>query len=115
MAAISEFSFTMVLHGGTGYVVTMRAGTNFTADEDADEFADMDPDDTIMEWLVYLDRQYLGKAQGTMVEAMRMSFEYAIEFLGRPQPYLQAEQEMRLDGPDIPDEDEPPLIESLFV
>lgn len=113
MAVISELSFTIVEHTGGEHVVRLKCGSNLA---DIDEEVDLDVEDTIIDWAVYLGREYVGKAQGTLVEAVSMSYTIVLQRLRQPQRYLQAKAEMRLDDEE-PAEDTPPeaSIASLFV
>lgn len=111
MTTVSEVNFTLVLQGGGEHLVRLKSAANPAAHED-DEEVDLDMEDTILEWHVYLGREYMGRAQGTLVEAMTMAYSYVHERLAAPQRYLQAKAEMRLDDTE---EAEVPASEQLFM
>lgn len=112
MATVSECVFTITTETGNEHTVKLKAGMLHAGMDDEEDGPDFDPEDTIIEWEVYLDRQWKGKLQGTMVEVVSGMYGYVLDKLQQPQRYLQAKAEMRLD-----DEEEPstPTVESLFV
>lgn len=93
-------------------MLELRAGAVEGADESTVDI-EHDPEDTIIQWSVYLDGEYLGIAQGTLVEVIPEMFSYAGDVLSKPQAYLQARDRMGTDDEEPPEP--PPSIESLFM